>query len=117
MAYWDPLYPARTLVADIRTHVTNWRRFKKATRTWPVISITAYVLRFFLIITGVILAIWYEARHDLTKGQSSLVYLAVLLPVILTWFIAEQIAWNRDLRQKGIGSDRDIWKVSQFPQE
>jgi hypothetical protein len=117
MDYRDPTYSARTLFSDIRVHVDNWRRFHKAARTWPVISIATYVLRFLLIVGCVVLGIWYQVRHDLTKGQSLLIYLAVLLPVIFIWFIVEQLAWNRDLLQKGLSSDRDTWKVSQFPQE
>ncbi|MGA2377665.1 MAG: hypothetical protein ABSF72_19310 [Candidatus Sulfotelmatobacter sp.] len=117
MAYWDPFYPARTLFSDIRAHLANWRRFKRATRTWPTISIATYVMRFFLIVGGVVLGIWYQVRHDLTKGQGLLIYLAVLLPVVFIWFVVEHVAWNFDLRRKGISSDRDIWKIRQFPQE
>jgi membrane protein YdbS with pleckstrin-like domain len=113
---WDPIYPARTLVADIRAHVANWRKFEKAARTWPVISITTYVGRFFLIVSSAIVAIWYEESHNLTKGQGFLIFLLVIVPVVFVWFIVEHIAWNYDLRQKGISSSRDIWKVSQFPQ-
>ncbi|MGC2790887.1 MAG: hypothetical protein WA899_02605, partial [Candidatus Sulfotelmatobacter sp.] len=69
MAYWDPFYPLRTLSSDIRAHVENWRRFKRAAKTWPAISIATYVMRFFLIVAGVVLGIWYQVRHDLTKGQ------------------------------------------------
>jgi hypothetical protein len=116
MEYRDPTYSARTLFSDFRVHAENWRRFRKATGTWPVISIVAYVGRFFLIVAGVILAIWYGALHDLTKGRSFLLFLAVLVPVILVWFVVENVAWNYELRHKGISSSSDIWKVSQFPE-
>jgi hypothetical protein len=72
--------------------------------------------RFFLIVGGVVLGIWYQVHHDLTKGQGLLLYLAVLLPVMFIWFVVERFAWNHELRQKGISSNRDTWKVSQFPQ-
>ncbi|MFZ0300043.1 MAG: hypothetical protein WAM13_16945 [Candidatus Sulfotelmatobacter sp.] len=117
MAYWDPFYPVRTLISDVRTHSENWRRFKRATGAWPAISIATYIMRFLLIVGGVVLGIWYQVRHDLTKGQGFLIYLAVLLPVVFIWFIVEHIAWNHDLRRKGISSRPDIWKISQFPQE
>lgn len=92
MAYWDPFYPTRTLYSDVRAHTENWRRFKNATTKWPVISITTYVGRFFLILGGVVLGIWYEVHHDLTKGQAFLVCLVVLLPAILIWFAVEHVA-------------------------
>ena len=114
---WDPTYPARSLGADVRSHFINWRRFKTATKCWPIISITTYLGRFFLIIGSVVVAIWYSGTHDLTKGQDFLVFLFVLVPAVLAWFFVEHIAWNYDLRKTGISSSRDIWKVSQFPQE
>jgi hypothetical protein len=114
---WDLFYPVRTLVADIRNHAANYRRFRRVTKAWPVISIATYIGRFFLIIGGIILGIGYEVRHDFTKGQSSLFCLVVIVPAVLVWFIVETAAWNHDLRQKGIGSRSDIWKVSQFPQD
>jgi hypothetical protein len=117
MEYRDPIYPARTLFSDVRVHADNWRRFHKAARTWPIISITTYFARFFLMIGGIILSIWYEVHHDLSKGQGFLILAAVLVPAIFIWFTVEQFAWNYDLRQKGISSSRDTWKVSQFPQD
>src|SRR5579872_1060486 len=105
MDYRDPTYSARTLFSGVRVHAENWRRFHKAAGTWPVISIATYLLRFLLIVTAVVLGIWYQVHRDLTKGQGLLFYLAVVLPVIFIWFIVEQLAWNHDLRQKGISSD------------
>jgi hypothetical protein len=117
MDYRDPTYSARTLFSDIRVHTENWRRFHEAARTWPTLSIATYVGRFFLIVGGVVLGIWYQVHHDLSKGQGFLVFVAILVPAIFIWFIVEQFAWNYDLRQKRLSSDRDTWKVSQFPQD
>jgi hypothetical protein len=120
MVFWDgqsyrPSSP--TLIPDVRAHVGNWRRFEKATGVWPVLSIAAYATRYFLMIVGVSCAVWYAERRNLTKGQGLLVCLAALVPVLFGLFILERVAWNHELRQKGISSDRDVWSVSQFPQE
>jgi len=117
MDYRDPSYSVRTLTADVRTHLANWRLYKKAAKIWPIISITTYVARFFLIIFGILVVIWCEVHKGLTKGEGFLALLVLVLPAIFAWMIVEQFAWNHDLRQKGISSDHDVWKVSQFPQE
>jgi len=120
MVNWDgQRFVSRTptLIPDIRVHVANWAQFKKAANTWPILSIVTYVTRFIIMVGGVIAGVVYSIRHDLTKGQGFLVCLAGLLPVVFGWFILERIAWNHDLRQKGISSDREVWSVTQFPQE
>jgi hypothetical protein len=68
-------------------------------------------------IGGVISVLRYVEHHDLTKGQGSLICLAILVPVLFAWFIVERAAWNRDLRLKGISSGREFWSVTQFPPE
>jgi hypothetical protein len=120
MVYWDgQRYVSRTptLVPDIRAHIRNWVQFKKTANAWPILSITTYVMRYTILVSGVIFVLWYTVRRDLTKGQGFLILLAVVLPVLFMWFMVERAAWNRDLRRKGISRDPEIWGVTQFPQE
>jgi len=118
MAWDGHIYrPASSrLVPDLRDHVANWSRFKKKTGGWPALSITTYVMRFMLMIGGLISASWYGAFH-LSKTQVGVTCLVVLLFVFIVWSIVERSAWNRDLRRTGISSDQDIWGVTQFPHE
>jgi hypothetical protein len=120
MVYWDgQRYVSRapTLIPDIRAHVANWSQFKKVAKSWPLLSIATFITRFIIMIGGVVAGLAYSVRHDLTKGQGFLVCLAALLPVLFVWLVVERVAWNHDLRQKGISSERDVWSVTQFPQE
>jgi hypothetical protein len=106
-----------TIIPDIRAHVANWRQFRRATSTWPFLSIATFLMRFLIIISGTIAALWYADHHDWTKNGTFLALFAVVLPVAFLWFILERAAWNHDLRQKGIASNSDVWGVDQFPQK
>jgi hypothetical protein len=107
-----------TLIPDIRAHVANWRQFRRATGIWPVLSVATFLTRFLIMIAGVVAALWYGvARHGWTRGQYYLTSFAVLIPTLFFWFILERIAWNHDLRSKGVASDSDIWGVDQFPEK
>lgn len=120
MVYWDgQRYVSRTptVIPDIRIHLENWREFNKVTRSWPVLSIAAYAMRFVIMIGGVVFALWYAIHHDLTKGQGALIGLVVSLPALFGWFLVERAAWNHNLRQRGISSPQEIWSVTQFPQK
>jgi len=50
-----------------------------------------------------------------TEGHHYLISLAVMLPIVFLWFLVERIAWNHDLRRKGIASNSEIWGIDQFP--
>lgn len=105
-----------TIIPDIRAHIANWRRFQRATKAWPVLSIVAFLTRFAIVFAGIIVALWYGvARHGWTQGEYYLISCVVLLPILFLWFLVERVAWNLDLRKKGIASDSDIWGVNQFP--
>jgi hypothetical protein len=107
-----------TVIPDIRAHVANWRQFRRATRSWPVVSTSTFLMRFVIIIGGVVGALWYGvARHGWTGTNYYLTSFAVLIPILFLWFILERIAWNHDLRRKGIASDSDVWGVDQFPRK
>jgi hypothetical protein len=109
---------APSVIPDIRAHVANWRQFRRATSTWPILSIGTFHMRFFLMIASVVGALWYGvARHGWTKNQYFLTSFAVLIPILFLWFIVERVAWNHELRRKGIASDSDVWGVDQFPQK
>jgi len=104
-----------TLIPDIRAHLANWRRFQRATKPLPVLSILTFLTRFLIMIAGVVTALWYGvARHGWTEGHYYLISLAVMLPIVFLWFLVERIAWNHDLRRKGIASNSDIWGLISF---
>lgn len=114
---WDPLYPVRTFAVDIRDHVSNYRRFKEVSSVWPVVSIATYVARFVVLLAVIIAGIWYGESRRLSRADSSLLFFIVAVPVVLVWFAVETAGWNYDLRRTGISAKKDIWKVSQFPEE
>jgi hypothetical protein len=75
-------------------------------------------MRFVIIIAGVIASLWYGvARHGWTGNQYYVISFVVLIPICIAWFLLERVAWNYDLRRKGISSNSDVWGVDQFPAE
>jgi hypothetical protein len=120
MVYWDGqryVSSKPVVIPDIREHVTNWRRFRRLTGAWPILSIATYLLRFVIIVATVIAALWYGvARHAWTRDQYFLSCL-VLIPILFCWFRVERMAWNRELRERGIASPTDVWGVTQFPEQ
>ena len=121
MVYWNGqryVPSAPTFIPDVRAHLANWQRFRTLTSTWPLLSIVAYLLRFIIMIAGVVVALWYGVRgHGWGKGQYYLTSLAVVIPVLFLWFILERKAWNRDLQRGGLASANDVWSVTQFPEK
>jgi hypothetical protein len=105
-----------TLIPDVRAHLANWRRFQKATKTWPVLSIATFLLRFVIIVAAVIALLWYGDRQAWTKNEYLLTSFG-LLPIALLWFLLERVAWNHDLRRKGIASNSEVWGIDQFPRK
>jgi uncharacterized membrane protein len=107
-----------TLIPDVRAHLANWRQFHKATKTWPILSIATFLLRFVIMVSGIIASLWYGvARENWTKDEYLLISLAVIIPVLFTWFLLERLAWNYDLHRKGISSNSDVWSINQFPRK
>jgi hypothetical protein len=116
MKYLDRIRPPRRSIPGVRSHIEVWRRFKNATGTWPIISITTYALRFILLVAGMAVIIWYgDVIHGWTRHQVGLALAALLAPVIYVWFIVERTAWNHDLRKAGLSSEQNVWSTDQFP--
>jgi membrane protein YdbS with pleckstrin-like domain len=119
MVYWDGFtYRASspTIGPSIRNHVALWRRFRKASGRWPTLSIIAFVVRFVIAITAIIISLWFHNRHNLRRGEGYLVCLAlVCTAVAIWWFFIELRLWNYYLRREGISSKRDLWDTDQFP--
>src|SRR5579863_9508174 len=119
MVYWDGFtYRASspTIGPSIRAHFALWRRFRKASGTWPTFSIIAFVVRFVIAITVIVVSVWFNDRHNLRRGAGFLVCLALLCPAVaFWWFFIELRLWNYYLRREGIGSKRDLWDTDQFP--
>jgi len=115
MTYSDG-WRGQTPIPDVRSHVANWSHFKHRTGVWPVLSITTYIMRYIIMIVGVLFAIRFAIQHNLTKDQG-LIPLAAVTPIIYIWFFVERAAWNRDLRQKGVSLKDETWDTKQFPQK
>jgi hypothetical protein len=97
-----------SLIPRLRAYRANWRLFHKATGTWPLLSMAAFIYRYLLAIIALITFLKFTtARHGL-KGVFFYRFV-VLIFVVAVWFLVERVAWSYDLRQKKIAPDSDIW--------
>jgi hypothetical protein len=121
MSYRDGL-PIRDrtpqhIIQDIRTHAENWRRFKDAADSWPLLSIVAYAVPYVAFISSLGAMVFYGRRlHG--PGRSLGWWPLILIGFVLIWRrFVERAAWNCELRQRGISSTHEVWDVTQFPQD
>ncbi len=110
-----PRYLLTKVVPDVRGHFAIWRSFEKKTGAWPIASIGTFLLRFVLAVAGMITILRYSLKHGWTRNQDALAITFLLMPILLLWFVVERLAWNRDLRGKGLSTHTDWWDVDQFP--
>jgi len=101
-------YPQRT---------TAFAEYRRRTGEWPVLSIALYAGRLLLMLAGISFLFWYGRIHSTTFTRTTLYFLLATLPVALGWSVAESLAWNHDLRRKGLLSGQMIMGVRQMPPE
>jgi hypothetical protein len=104
-------------IADIRTHIGNWRAFKRRTGAQPKASMALYVLRFVLILAGVAAVFWYAIRDEWTWSRGLAICLPITLGFLIVWTTVERRVWNQDLRSRGLSSEQEVWRVTEFPPE
>ncbi len=68
-------------------------------------------------LAGISFLFWYGRNHSETQVRTTIYFVLITLPVALAWSVAESVAWNRDLRSKGLIPPRTILGVRQFPPE
>jgi hypothetical protein len=114
MTYLDG-WKGETPIPDARSHVANWTLFRHRARVWPTLSIATYIIRFAILIGGVIYAVRYKMQNGLAKNQGLFVFLVLLVPLVFIWLFVERAVWNHELRERGISSDGETWGTDQFP--
>jgi hypothetical protein len=103
------------IVRDVRTHAGNWRHFKEATGSSPVLSIVAYIVPFVVAIGGIGLIVFFGTRRHMYRQSLGLwPFILVAFPFVWRRFV-ERAVWNHELRRKGISSSIETWDVTQFP--
>jgi hypothetical protein len=97
-----------SFIPRLRAYRANWRLFHKATGTWPLLSIGAFIFRYVIVIIALVTFLKYTtARHGL-KGVFFHRF-AILIFVASAWFLLERVSWSHDLRHKKIAPNSDIW--------
>jgi hypothetical protein len=76
-----------------------------------------YILRFVLILAGVAAVFWYAIHDEWTWTRGLEICLPIALGFLIVWTTMERRVWNRDLRSKGLSSEQEVWRVTEFPSE
>jgi hypothetical protein len=91
--------------------------YRRRTGSWPVLSISLYAGRFVFMLAAVSFLFWYSQSHGNSLPRTMIYFLLGTLPIVVAWTITETIAWNHDLRRKGLISKGTIFAVRQLPPE
>ena len=97
-----------SFIPRLQAYRANWLLFRKATGTWPLLSIVAFIYRYLITIIALITFVKYTtARHGLKS--LFLHRFVVLIFIASVWFLVERLAWSHDLRTNKIAPNSDIW--------
>ena len=66
---------------------------------------------------AIIFLFWYNQKHSDELMKTMAYFLIATLPVAILWTVAETVAWNYDLRRKGLISKGTVYGVRQLPPE
>lgn len=96
---------------------TVFAEYRRRTGTWPVLSMGLYAGRLILMFVAISFLFWYGRSHPATLSRTAIYFFLATLPVAFAWSIAESVAWNYDLRRKGLIPPQTILGVRQLPPE
>lgn len=76
------LFPTVTRALET---LRDWRRYRRRTGVWPVLSMVGQVLHFAAWLGVIAFMVWYSVEHKWSKTTSLLATLAVILAEMLLW--------------------------------
>jgi cytochrome bd-type quinol oxidase subunit 1 len=82
-----------------------------------VLSLSLYIGRIVLMIAVIAIVAWYGRNHPDNLSRTTLYFFLATLPLALASIVAETLAWNYDLRRKGLIAKGAIFPVRQMPPE
>ena len=91
--------------------------YRRRTGSWPLLSLSLYAGRFVFMLAVVGFLFWYNQSHGDSLQRTMIYFLIGTLPIVVAWSIAETMAWNHDLRRKGLIAKGTIFAVRQLPPE
>lgn len=107
-------WPGKTIL-DVRKRSAAFRTYKCLTGIWPVLTAALYAGRYVLMLTLFSVLFWYGRHHTANVNRVTLYALVGFLPVIFVWNILETLAWNYELRRKGLIPRGTYLGLTQIP--
>ena len=91
--------------------------YRRRTGSWPTLSLSIYIGRIVLMIAAIAILFWYGRNHPDNLSRTTIYFFLATLPLALASIVAETLAWNYDLRRKGLIAKGAIFAVRQMPPE
>jgi hypothetical protein len=107
-------WPGKTIL-NVRKRSAAFKTYKCLTGVWPVLTAALYAGRFLLMFILISALFWYGRQHSSNVNRVTLYALVGFLPVIFVWNILETLAWNYDLRRKGLIPRGTYLGLTQIP--
>lgn len=102
------------VILNVRKRSAAFRTYKCLTGVWPALTAALYAGRYLLVVS-IISALLYDRQHSPGINRVTFYALAGFLPMIFIWNIFETLAWNYDLRRKGLIPRGTYLSLTQIP--
>jgi hypothetical protein len=103
------------IILNVRKRRVAFHHYKCIAGMWPLLTAGLYVGRFLLMLGLVAFLVWYGYRHGASANRVSLYALIGFIPLIFVWNILETLAWNFELRRKGLIGQGIYLGLTQIP--
>lgn len=103
------------IILNVRKRSAAFRNYKCLTGVWPALTAALYAARYLLWAGLVAFLLWYGRQHHANVNRVTFYALVGFLPVIFVWNVLETLAWNYDLRRKGLIPRGTYLGLTQIP--
>lgn len=103
------------MILNVRKRSAAFRTYKCLTGVWPALTTALYAGRYALVAGLIAALLWYGRMHAAKANRVTFYALLAFLPVIFVWNVLETLAWNYDLRRKGLIPRGTYLGLTQIP--
>lgn len=103
------------IILNVRKRRVAFHHYKCITGIWPLLTVACYVGRFLLLLGLIAFLVWYGGQHSASPNRVTLYALIGFVPVIFVWNVLETLAWNFELRRKGLIGQGIYLGLTQIP--
>lgn len=103
------------IILNVRKRRVAFHHYKCITGMWPLLTAVLYAGRFLLMFGLIVFLLWYGRQHSASANRVTLYSLIGFVPLIFVWNVLETLAWNFELRRKGMIGQGIYLGLTQIP--